>query len=508
MADDSGRVRRWVTALAVLLCLGPPVAVALVGFGVPAAVGAPIVAATVLGLFHRGVPPMPVTHARRHPIVATLWVALLLAASWQTARASLYANDVTQPRYSVVPGDPFRVEHCCLTAYAEAARFAADQRPVYDREAYRPGGQPRRIGPLTVDPYHYPPPFLFFPSAVRLVAPDFFDTRRVWFGLQVVVLGGSLLTLAWWVGGEEGRRVALLAAAAWAAPHTFLALQTGNFQTTAIALALLGCLLARSARTGSGAFLLALAALAKIFPGVLVLHVLAWVRWRLTALIAVSSLTIVLLAAAVFGVDTYVQFVRDELPRMLSGASFPQTEQPGSAPVNLSFYGLTVKLRGLGVTWLDQATGKALTRVYTLAIVGLALATGWALRQTRTPIDPRHRLRLAMLWLAILNFAALLSPFVGVAYGSVGTVWMAILLVAAAEAPRQRAYALLAFVLVTAPILVTSTFRPTVRPDTSVMVMALVGHMAAMAVNAWGGWAWWDARRPAHACANHLQPAS
>ena len=61
---------------------------------------------------------------------------------------------------STVPGDRFRVEHCCLTAYGEAARVAVEGGDVYDREFYWPGGVRRRIGPLTVDPYHYPPPFL------------------------------------------------------------------------------------------------------------------------------------------------------------------------------------------------------------------------------------------------------------------------------------------------------------------------------------------------------------
>ena len=266
--NDSGAVGRWLTVAAVLACLGPPLTVALIGLGMPvvAAVAAPVLIAAAIAGFHSGVPAMPIADARRHPVLAILWTCVLLAGSWQTVRASLYANDVRLVRYSVVPGDRFRVEHCCFTAYAEAARLAAEHRPVYDPEAYLPGGQRRRIGPLTVDPYHYPPPFLFIPAAVRLVAPDFFASRRVWFGLQALALGGAMLAVAWWIGGATGRRIGLLSAVVWATPHTFMALQTGNFQTTAVAAALVGCLMARSSSAMAGGSLLALAAGAKIFP--------------------------------------------------------------------------------------------------------------------------------------------------------------------------------------------------------------------------------------------------
>lgn len=268
MSTDDGRVGRILTVSAVLLCLGPPAVVALIGVGasVAGAVSATVIVAGLVALFHRGVPSLPVDQARRHPVMAALWVAIVLAASWQTMRASVYANDVTQVAWSVVPGDPFRVEHCCFTAYAEAARLASEHKPVYDPEAYLPGGQRRRIGPLTVDPFHYPPPFLFLPSAVRLVAPDLFAARRVWFGLQALIWGATMLGVARWVGGAAGRRVALLSAVVWATPQTFMALQTGNFQTTAIALGLTGGLLAASSRHWAGGTLLAFAAAATIFP--------------------------------------------------------------------------------------------------------------------------------------------------------------------------------------------------------------------------------------------------
>ncbi len=497
MTDGNGRVGRALTVLAVLLCLGPPAVVALIGVGasLTGAVSATVIVAGLVAVFHRGIPSLPVDHARRRPVMAALWVAILLAASWQTVRASVYANDVTQVAWSVVPGNPFRVEHCCFTAYAEAARLASEHKPVYDPEAYLPGGQRRRIGPLTVDPFHYPPPFLFLPSAVRLVAPDLFAARRVWFGLQALIWGATMLGVAWWVGGAAGRRVALLSAVVWATPQTFMALQTGNFQTTAIAVALTGGLLAASSRHWAGGGLLALAAAAKIFPVVLVLHAVAWLRRRTTLAMAVAGTVLVVASAAVYGVDTYVEFVRDELPRMLSGDAFPQTEHVGTAQANQSFYGLTTKLRVAGVTWLDRPTGRALARGYALLVVGVALLAGWRMRGDPVPLPAGERLATAMVFLAILNLAAAFSPFVGFAYGTYGTVWLATLLVASSRDRRQALAAAAGWTLVVVASMVIPSPRPAIRPDVATLVAALVGQMAGIALNSWVLWAWFARRR-------------
>lgn len=48
---------------------------------------------------------------------------LVLTAFISIVRASIYAYDVGRPEYSVAPGDAYRVQHCCLTGYSEAARY-------------------------------------------------------------------------------------------------------------------------------------------------------------------------------------------------------------------------------------------------------------------------------------------------------------------------------------------------------------------------------------------------
>ena len=482
---------------AVLATVGPPLVVGLAGLGLPPlpAAIAVALAAAAAATFPR-IPPLPLGAARRRPLVAALWVLLVAAASYQTIRASLFAYDPALSGYSVAPGDAFRTEHCCLTAYAEAARFAAEGKPVYDPGAYLPGGVRRRIGPLTVDPFHYPPPFLLLPSAVRLVAPDFFATRRVWFALQAVVMAAGLLYVAWWVGGAAGSRMALLAPMLWGSPHTFFALQTGNFQTTAMVLALCGCLLAASSRTAAGAALLAGAAAAKIFPAVLVLHVVAWARVRLIAALAAAGLGCALLSLAVYGVGTWREFLVGELPRLLSGESFPQIRNPGNAVVNLSVFGLVAKLRFLGLAALDYDAGRMAARAAFVALAGVAVWTG---RRVGGLVDSGHldRAPHAMLWLAVLNGAAFLSPFVGVAYGGFGTAWLAVMAMAAAPSRRVRIAALSAFVLLSVALVAMPSPTPNRVPGGWLLGAALASQVIVLAVSAWAVSAWAGARRPA-----------
>lgn len=486
------------TVLAVLSCLGPPLVVALRGAGLamPLALVIPVALAALLVQW---APEFPLGAARRHPVLAVAWLALLAAGAVQTSRASLYADDATRPEYSVAPGNPWRVEHCCFTAYAEGARFAsARAASVYDRSLYVPTPlQPRYIGPLKVDPFHYPPTFLLLPGAVRLLAPEFVDTRRVWFGLQALVLGGAFLAVAWWVGGERGRNVALLAALAWATPITFVSLQMGNFQITAVPLALLGMLLAWSRRDAAGGALLAFTAAGKVFPSMLVLHAFAALRWRAVGWIAAMGLVFALATTAAFGLHPFTEFVRDEFPRLVSGASFPQTEFPGAMPVNMSAYGLTAKLRQLGVTWLDQATGKRVAQCYALALAVFVAWSGLRLRRATERGQPPDRLRLAILWLAILNFASLGGPFVPVMYGIAGTLWILVLLAASAEAPSTFWNAIVLFIALTAAALILPTPRPAEVPAASTLVFSLVAQVAIFGVNGWAVGRWVRATRTA-----------
>ena len=488
MRPDTERFGRVLTLVAVLICVGPPVAVALVGLHVPLTVAliVPVAVAIPAGMWVRTIPAVPLALVRRHPAIAALWVILLCTAAGQIARASVFAYDVTRRAWSAAPANQFRSQHNCLTAYAEAARFAEDGgMNLYDSTLYRPGRAYRRIGPLTVDPFHYPPQFLLLPAAVRAAAPDFFDTRRVWFGLQVIVLAGVMLGVAWWIGGDVGRHVALASPAVWALPTTFVALQTGNFQVTAIPLALLGAILAWSARPVPGGGLLAYAVVGKIFPVMLVLHLIATRRWRLVAWIAAWGVALTGATALAFGLEPFIQFVRDEMPQLASGASFPQTEDPGTFAVNQSIYGFTVKLRALGLGWLDQATGKHVAQVYAVLLAALAITSGLRLRAAG---DSRSRLDQAAMWLGLLNLASFAGPFVGGAYGSAGTAWLVALRAGGAATSARRWLWLAALVPTFLVPWVTPSPGGAVPPAPGMLVLSAAWQVGAVAVNAWAAW--------------------
>lgn len=422
---------RLVVALAVTLWLTPVFAAgayAFAGSAVPsivigAALGA-AVAAITRGPLSALLQPLAGT-----PVILALTGLLAVVAIAGIARISVYMANPARVDCSYDP-DPWRVRHSCMTAYAEAVRFAAARDGnIYEMARY----EPRMIGPLKVDSYHYPPVFLLLPAAVHAIRGDIFGFRAVWFVMQALALAGCIFGVARWIGGRPGAYAAAGGVAALATPQMIYSLQQGNVQSTAMPVAALAFALVAAGRVAAGAPLLAYFAAAKIFPGVLLVYLAAARRWRALAWIAACGLVLVLLTAAIFGLQPFEAFVRDELPRIANGAAFPQSERPDTVHANLSVYGLTVRARALGAAFLDQRTGLAIASVYGLGVLALAALAGW---RTRIALmEPADRLRLVQLALGLLSLASFRSPFVGF-YGYVATVWLLTLLAADARTPR------------------------------------------------------------------------
>ena len=171
------------------------------------------------------------------------------------------------PAYSLAPDDVFRTQHSCMSSYAEAARFLDEGASnIYDARMY----QPRFLGALKVDPYHYPPPFLLVPRAVRAATGDFFRFRALWFAFQMLVMATALIMVAVWLGGTAGT-IALTGSVLFLGlPGVLYGFQQGNFQVTAAPICVVAIILMSGRHLPSGTMLLAYAAAAKIFPGVLV----------------------------------------------------------------------------------------------------------------------------------------------------------------------------------------------------------------------------------------------
>jgi alpha-1,2-mannosyltransferase len=396
-------------------------------------------------------------------------------------RMSVFLVDVERRELSIQPHDPWRTAHSCLTAYAEAARFAAEaDRNVYEATLYTD----RKISGLKVDEYHYPPPFLLLPGAMQRVTGGYLELRFPWFLMQLALLIGAAFSMRRWLGGEVGERVLLMSPLLFIAPTTLFSLQMGNFQSSAVALSIMAMIAfasQRSAVQALGGLALAFAAISKVFPGILVVYLVITRRWRALAWTAAAGLVLIGLAAAVYGLRPFEDFIRYQLPRLSSGEAFPQSELARGAAVNMSFYGLLVKLRVLGVDALDKATGLAMTSIYGLAVLALTVAVAW--RRRRDLMEPALRLDALSLWFALINLASYRSPFVGGGYGQIGTVWLAVVMIGASETVRAR----IAWSTVLALIVVGSIVNGTpIAPPTMTQVALSAGfHAVMIGVNVW-----------------------
>ena len=410
---------RPAVSCAIGMWLLPVLAAGVHAFGTPAwlsiAGGAAI--ALPLGLWAGRVLTPTLRPLQHTPAILGMVAILALASTAQIARISVFMADAHRVEYSYAAGDAWRVRHSCFTAYAEAVRFARDDARLYEMARY----EPRDIGPLKVDSFHYPPVFLLLPEAVHALRADFFAMRALWFVMQSLVLAGVMFGAAHWVGGRSGAWLAAGSTLALATPQLLFALQQGNVQSTAMPLGVLAMMLFAARRVAAGAIVLAYIAAAKIFPGILIVYLAAARRWRAVALTAACGVALTLVTLAAYGVSPFREFLVDEVPRISSGAAFPQSEFPVARAVNLSVYGMTVRLRALGAGWLDQRTGLRIASVYGIALLALTAFAGW---RSRSEIASEEaRLQLVQLSLGLLSLASFRSPFVGV-YGYVATVWL------------------------------------------------------------------------------------
>jgi hypothetical protein len=126
-------------------------------------------------------------------------------------------------------------------------------------------------------------------------------------------------------------------------------------------------------------------------------------------------------ALAVLGVDPYRAFLTYQLPRMADGSAFPwlQGFLPAIA-VNHSVFGIVIKLRAIGVPGMSFHVAGIVAWLYTVVIVVLAYRLG---RRARA-----DRLHTAVVWIALLQLAALRSPFTPDVYAVLGPLWLTSLL--------------------------------------------------------------------------------
>jgi alpha-1,2-mannosyltransferase len=252
-----------------------------------------------------------------------------------------------------------------LTAYYVAANAVRTSPNVWDNALYSASdddpSQPRKplmMGPFQVDVFEYPPPFLLLPKAVAAITPDFMDLRALWFAINLLGMVGAMIAIARALGPEAGTRALLLMPFVFLSPPTLSVLQKGNVQGLIIAASMVAMLLISRGRVALGGAILAFAIASKIYPGLLVVYLIARREWRAVGWTAACGVAWCLATMAALGWGPWEAFLR-HFPSILSGEAFPAFRRAASMAVNLSIPGLVFKAKLFGAPGMGFAASKA-----------------------------------------------------------------------------------------------------------------------------------------------------
>jgi hypothetical protein len=373
--------------------------------------------------------------------LAVLAAVATIGALVCLVRAAIFMADPGEARFSLVPSSRWEVEHSCLTAYFVAAQAAARGENPYDVTLYNapeddPSAprKPRKIGPFRVDVYEYPPPFLALPRLCNLVTTDFLRLRGFWFAFNLAIVVTALLVVAVDLPREAASRALLLSPLVLFAIPTLSGFQKGNIQLTIIAISMLAMWLFERKRHAAGGALLAFATASKLFPGLLVLYLIARRQWRAVAWSLGMGIVLVAVTLLDLGWAPYRDFLA-HAPGLLGGQAFPAFRNPSAVAINFSIPGLVFKLKQLGVPGMGFGAARIVGTLSTLVVA-------WAiLRAARHPGDRRTR---SLGWLSILVLATLCSPFLPQGYAAFTPLWLLTLLVAVTPWTTKRMLGLLA----------------------------------------------------------------
>ncbi|MBZ0269353.1 DUF2029 domain-containing protein, partial [bacterium] len=282
LAAATGGLLAWPAFVALFGDAGDPAAVRLLH---PAIIPALLVAASAAWSAWRLLPAPIDGAARSRPVRATLWILLAVVSVVQTARLSVHLVD-PESDWWVTTTHPFWAKHACMGAYFYAADLDRQgEENVYDAGHY-PGLTPDVGVHPTIehlvpeDPYQYPPQFLLLPRLAMAFSNDYHSIRAVWISLQALLFLSLAVVVARWAGGRAGRLALWLVPLLWISVPSLLNFQYGQFHVTTIALAVGALVAFERRRDALGGLLLAVAVLAKGFPGIVLLPMVLQGRWR------------------------------------------------------------------------------------------------------------------------------------------------------------------------------------------------------------------------------------
>ena len=471
---------RAVVALSLALAAGIIALAAAAGLtgSIPAAIAIAFLAAAVTGAVLWRHPVIALERAACSRALLIVSGLATIVALVQVARLTVFMLSTAQVGYSSIPWSAWETQHSCMSAYFVAARSADDAPNLYDDSLYSLPGDPsaprkaRMLDRFRVNPYEYPPPFLLLPRALRLVVPDFLRHRMLWFALNVGGILLAMLVVARRLGPTAGTRALLLSPLLWAAIPMASVLQKGNVQGLIIAMSVVAMVLFDRRRFAAGGALLAFATLSKLFPGVLLVYLLARRQWRALAWTSAWCAALVLVTLIDVGWSPFASFL-DHLPGLVGGEAFPAFRQPRAIAINYSLPGLAFKLGLFGVPGMGFAVAKIIGWIYTLILVLITvLAARSGPREGREPL----------LWLVIVLLATLRSPFLPQAYAAFPPLWLLTLLPAVHPGGRTLLLALLAWVALNAFVPVDAGLDPRLVAVISTLPQAITIAVGAVAL--------------------------
>ena len=261
-----------------------------------------------------------------------------------------------------------------FSAYWSAARHLLAGEPIYTA-AQLAGSYAPQVQYL----YLYPPPLAALVTPLAWLFPtDYRAAAWVWAGLGALILAGSVLALA---RSERladrypvlaGRGRWLLVAGAFAFPPVVGELVLGNVHLLLLGLltvAWLGIQRGDSRGHALAGGAIGIAAVIKVFPGLLLLWLLLTRRFRAAAWVAIGAGAAVLVTLPFTGIEPWTQF-----PTVLANLSAPSDTTDTLAPTvwlapYLGFLGarVLVTLAGLALlVWVASATAPA--RSFAIAV--------------------------------------------------------------------------------------------------------------------------------------------
>lgn len=366
---------------------------------------------------------------------ATLWALGSLMAVFWFARLAIFLGDSRYVACSLIPADSFFLHHSCLSAYVHGAILSTDPAAnVYDaaflhiiREDLPLPDSAASFAPFKLDAFGYPPSFLLVPRALLLLTRDFASHRILFSAASLALVAYSCAALAKTLGGVAERRIWLLSPMLLASPPLLGALQVGNFHVATVAMSLLCWVALERRRDGLAGTLLAFAAMAKVFPGLLGAVLLIQRRWRAAAFAGVVAAATGALSLALLGPKVWTDFVFYQVPMIQSGEAYGfMTDSSQNIEFNLAPFGIPFKLAALGLKGWGWEQARLIGTLYSVLLLAVVVVG------SRTRGGAGHRLTR---WLALLMLASLRSPF---APPFVMVTVVLLLLVLATEARATR----------------------------------------------------------------------